>query len=127
MRGLPMEPAKRLRRALFPSQDKQFGWRLASVTVSLVSIVLIALTLGYRFRGAELPPALLLGLLRDLCNGCGAPLQISLFWAQKEEDQFKGAYKTTEREFQSVFENALDAILILDDGASLREANPAAE
>jgi hypothetical protein len=63
MRGLPLEPAERLRRALFPSQDKQFGWRLASVTVSLISVGLIALTLGYRLRGAELPGALWGGLL----------------------------------------------------------------
>lgn len=126
MRGLPMEPAKRLRRALFPSQDKQFGWRLASVTVSLVSIVLIALTLSYRLRGAELPPALLVGLLAAFAT---VVLLLSkfLFFAQKEEDQFKGAFTSTEREFQSVFENALDAILILDDGTICREANPAAE
>jgi PAS domain S-box-containing protein len=50
-----------------------------------------------------------------------------LFWAQKEGGQFQGAFTTTEREFQSVFENALDAILILDDRAICREANPAAE
>src|SRR2546423_11382810 len=35
MRGLTLEPVARLRRALFPSQDSQFRWRLASVTVSL--------------------------------------------------------------------------------------------
>ncbi|MBZ5572894.1 MAG: PAS domain S-box protein, partial [Acidobacteriia bacterium] len=50
-----------------------------------------------------------------------------LFWAQKEEGQFQGAFKTTEREFESVFENALDTILILDDQGICREANPAAE
>jgi len=126
MRGLPLEPAARLRRALFPSQDRQFGWRLASVTVSLLSVALIALTLWYRLRGAELPPALLVGLLATFAT---VVLLLSkfLFWAQKEEDQFKGAFTTTEREFQSVFENALDAIVILDDQAICREANPAAE
>jgi hypothetical protein len=55
---LPLEPVARLCRALFPSQDSQFGSRPASVTVSLVSVGLIALTVGYRIRGAELPPAL---------------------------------------------------------------------
>jgi PAS domain S-box-containing protein len=126
MRGLPMEPAERLRRALFPSQDKQFGWRLASVTVSLVSVGLIALTLSYRLRGVELPSALLVGLLVAFAM---VVLLLSkfLFWAQKEEGQITGALTTTEREFQSVFENALDAILILDDQAICHEANPAAE
>jgi PAS domain S-box-containing protein len=121
-----MEPAERLRRALFPAKGKQFGWRVASVTVSLVSVALIALTLGYRLRGAELPSVLLLGLLAAFAT---VVLLLSkfLFWAQKEEGQITGALNTSEREFQSVFENALDAILILDDQAICREANPAAE
>jgi PAS domain S-box-containing protein len=50
-----------------------------------------------------------------------------LFWAQQEGGQFQGAFTTTERKFTSVVENALDAILILDDQATCREANPAAE
>ena len=126
MRGISLEPAERLRRALFPAKGKQFGWRVASVTVSLVSVALIALTLGYRLRGAELPAALLLGLLAAFAT---VVLLLSkfLFWAQKEEGQITGAFNTTEREFQAVFENALDAILILDDRAICREANPAAE
>ena len=126
MPGIPMAPAERLRRALFPSQDKQFGWRVASVTASLVSVALIALTLGYRLRGTELPPVLLLGLLAAFAT---VVLLLSkfLFWAQEEEGQITGAFKTTEREFQSIFENALDAILILDERAICREANPAAE
>src|ERR1700692_3112648 len=126
MRGISMEPADRLRRALFPAKGKQFGWRVASVTVSLVSVALIALTLGYRLRGAELPAVLLLALLAAFAT---VVLLLSkfLFWAQKEEGQITGALNTSEREFQSVFENALDAILILDDQAICREANPAAE
>ena len=126
MRGISIEPADRLRRALFPAKGKQFGWRVASVTVSLVSVALIALTLGYRLRGAELPAVLLLALLAAFAT---VVLLLSkfLFWAQKEEGQITGALNTSEREFQSVFENALDAILILDDQAICREANPAAE
>ena len=126
MRGISMEPADRLRRALFPAKGKQFGWRVASVTVSLISVALIALTLGYRLRGAELPAVLLLALLAAFAT---VVLLLSkfLFWAQREEGQITGALDTSEREFQSVFENALDAILILDDQAICREANPAAE
>jgi PAS domain S-box-containing protein len=123
---LPLEPVARLRRALFPSQDSQFGWRLASVTVSLVSVGLIALTVAYRLRGTELPPALWVGLLASFATVV-VLFSKFLFWAQQEGGQFQGAFTTTERKFQSVFENALDAILILDDGAICREANPAAE
>jgi PAS domain S-box-containing protein len=125
MRGLPLEPVAQLRRALFPPQDSQFGWRLASVTVSLVSVGLIALTVAYRLRGAELPPGLWIGLLAAFAT---VVLLLSkfLFRAQKEGGQFQGAFTSTEREFRSVFENVLDAILILDDEAICREANPAA-
>ncbi len=126
MRGISMEPAERLRRALFPAQGNQFGWRVASVSVSLVSVALIVVTLGYRLRGAELPAVLLLALLAAFAT---VVLLLSkfLFRAQQEQGQTTGALNTTEREFQSVFENALDAILILDDQGVCREANPAAE
>ena len=123
---LPLEPVARLRRALFPSKDCQFGWRLASVTVSLVSVSLIALTIAYRIRGAELPPALWVGLLASFATVV-VLFSKFLFWAQQEGGQFQGAFTTTERKFTSVVENALDAILILDDQAICREANPAAE
>lgn len=126
MRGISMEPAERLRRALFPVQADQLGWRVASVTVCLVSGVLIALTLGYRLGGAELPATLPLALFAAFA---AVVLLLSKFLVQarQEQDQTRGAFKTTEREFQSIFENALDAILILDDLAICREANPAAE
>ena len=123
---LPLEPVARLRRALFPSKDCQFGWRLASVTVSLVSVGLIALTVAYRLRGTELPPALWVVLLASFATVV-VLFSKFLFWAQQEGGQFQGAFTTTERKFQSVVENALDAILILDDQAICREANPAAE
>jgi len=126
MRGISMEQVDRVRRALFPAQGDQLAWRVASVTVSLVSVALIALTLGYKLRGAELPAALLLALLAAFAT---VVLLFSkfLFWAQKEEGQITGAFNSTEREFHAIFENALDAILILDDQAICREANPAAE
>lgn len=126
MRGASMEQVERLRRGLFPIQGDQLGWRVASVAVSLVSVALIALTLGYKLRGAELPSALLLALLAAFAT---VVLLLSKFLhlAYHEQHQTSGALNTTEREFQSIFESALDAILILDNQAICREANPAAE
>ena len=49
-----LEPVTRLRLALFLPQHSQFGWRLASVTISLVSVGLIALTVAHRLREFEL-------------------------------------------------------------------------
>lgn len=126
MPGISMEPIQRLRRALFPNQSHQYWWRVASVTVSLVAAALIVVTLGYRFRAAEVPSALLVGLLVAFA-AVAFLLYKFLFRAYEEQHQTAGALDTTEREFQSIFENALDAILILDDRAVCREANPAAE
>jgi PAS domain-containing protein len=126
MRGISMEPVKRLRRALFPVHGDQFAWRVASVAVSLISVALIALTFACRLRGAPLPSALLFALLAAFAT---VVLLLSkfLFRAQQEQGQTTGAFNTTERQFQSVYETALDAIFILDDQAICREANPAAE
>jgi PAS domain S-box-containing protein len=126
MPGVSTDQAERLRRALFLPHGDQFGWRIASVAVSLVSVALIAVTLGYKLRGADPPSVLLLALLTAFAI---VVLLLSRFLrlANHEQTQTAGALDTTEREFQSIFENALDAILILDDQAVCREANPAAE
>jgi PAS domain S-box-containing protein len=126
MHGVFMELVNRLWRALFPVHGDHFAWRAASVAVSLISVVLIALTFGYRIRGAALPSALLFALLAAFAT---VVLLLSkfLFRAQQEQGQTTGAFNTTERQFQSVYETALDAIFILDDQAICREANPAAE
>jgi PAS domain S-box-containing protein len=123
--GVSMEPVERLRRAFLPLQGDQFGWRGASVTISIVSVALIALALGYKIRGTEPPSPLLLALLLAFTT---VVLLLSkfLFRAYQEQHLTTGALDSTERGFQSVFENALDAILILDDRAVCREGNPAA-
>jgi PAS domain S-box-containing protein len=46
--------------------------------------------------------------------------------ARRGHREVAGALQNSEREFQSVFENALDGVLIFDDQAVCREANPAA-
>ena len=126
MPGVSTEQTGRFRRALFPLHGDQFAWRIASVGVSLVSVALIVVTLGYKLRGGEPPSVLLLALLTAFAI---VVLLLSKFLhlAYHEQTQTAGALDTTEREFQSIFENALDAILILDDQAVCREANPAAE
>ena len=126
MRGASMEPIERLRRALFPVHGDLFGWRVGSVAVSVLSIVLIALTLGYKLRGSEPPSPLLLALLLTFATVV-VLLSKFLHLAHQEEGKTRTAFNMTESEFEAVFENALDAILILDDHAVCREANPAAE
>lgn len=49
-----------------------------------------------------------------------------LVLARREQRETVNALVTTEREFQSIFDSALDALLILDDTGRCLEANPAA-
>ena len=125
MCAVSMEPVERLRRALFPIRRHQFGWRVASVAVSIISIALILLTLGYKLRGSEPPSGLILALLAAFAT---VVLLLSRFLhiAHKQQGQTTAAFDESERQFQSVFENALDAILILDSQGICQEANPAA-
>jgi PAS domain S-box-containing protein len=120
-----MEPVERLRRALFPIQREQFGWRVASVIVSIVSVALILVTLGYKLSGSEPPSGLILALLAAFA---AVVLLLSRFLhvAHKQQGQTSAAFDESERQFESVFENALDTILILDSHGICREANPAA-
>lgn len=50
-----------------------------------------------------------------------------LYLARKQQRQTTTALNETEREFQSIFENALDTILIIDDRGACLDANPAAQ
>jgi PAS domain S-box-containing protein len=50
-----------------------------------------------------------------------------LILARREHHDTASALDATEREFKSIFDNALDAIVILDDHGICLEANPAAQ
>ena len=121
-----MEQAERDRGTLSPQPRRDLGWRAGSVAISVISIALIVVTLGYKLRGVELPSALFLALLVAF-GLLVLLLSRFLLLAYQEQHQTTGALDTTERRFQSIFENALDAILILDNAAVCREANPGAE
>lgn len=121
-----MEPVERLRRTLFSIQLTQSAWRFGSASVSIISVFLIALTVAYKLRGSEPPSSLMLALLLAFAT---VVLLLSRFLhlAHVQQSQTRAAFNASEGEFQSVFENALEGILILDDDAICLEANPAAE
>jgi PAS domain S-box-containing protein len=50
-----------------------------------------------------------------------------LYMARQQQRQTTTALDETEREFQSIFQNALDTILIIDDRGVCLDANPAAQ
>jgi PAS domain S-box-containing protein len=100
-------------------------FRISSLALIVVAIVLLLLSLGNRLYNTGFSTAAVFLVLLTL--GCAAFLHIrSLLQEQKHHRETASAFHAREREFTSVFQHALDAILILDDQAISLEANPAA-
>ncbi len=93
-------------------------FRVSSLLLVVAAIVLLVIVLGNRVYASGLSVAALVAVLLGL--GCVALLYIRGWVLER-----KGLY-ATEREFTSVYQHALDGILILDDQAVCLDANPAA-
>ncbi len=87
--------------------------------------VLVAAAFGSRsYRGPVSSLSLMLVLM---ALGAAIFLHVRfMILARREQRETAGVLDATEREFQSIFDSALDAILILDDRGVCLEANPAA-
>lgn len=108
----PERPLKRLLR----------GAQIASVAVALAAVILLAASLETSFPSG---PALLVLILIALALSIALQAR-SLLLARRQHVETVKALDTTEREFKSIFDSALDGILILDDRGICRDANPAA-
>ena len=120
-----MERVDPLRRELPPRRIRRLSPRLGSFLLTLALLILLGVLLLSRHHDLEVFSVLLRIVLAALCVVV-LLLTRSLVVASEEQRQTASALVTIEREFQSVFENALDAILILDDQGICREANPGA-
>jgi PAS domain S-box-containing protein len=100
-------------------------FQISSLVLLGVAIALLLVVLGNRVYNTGLSFAVLLAVL--LALACAAFLHIrSLLKERKEHRETASAFYATEREFTSVFQHALDAILILDNEGICLNANPAA-
>ena len=99
------------------------AWRIGSVLVGGVAVVLSIATFALH-RVALGQELLGVGLLM-FCLVVALHARF-LNVAQLQYRQANSVLQETEREFQSLFENALDTILILDDQATCMDANPSA-
>ena len=99
------------------------AWKIGSVLVACVAVILSIATQAPN-QGALGQGLLGLGLLMF----CLVVVMHGrfLYLAQRQYRQANGILQKTEREFQSLFENALDTILLLDDQAACTDANPSA-
>lgn len=105
-----------------PLKRRLRGMQIASVAVALAAVILLAASLETSFRSGSALLALIL-----IALALALTLQArSVLVARHEHVETVKALDTTEREFKSIFDSALDGILILDDRGICREANPAA-
>ena len=102
------------------------GWpRAVSFILALALVALLVAALLPRSHDGRLSSMLLMLVLFALAVAI-ALHTCFLFLARCEQHQTTSALDATEREFQSIFDSTLDAILIIDDRGICLEANPAA-
>jgi PAS domain S-box-containing protein len=108
------------------SRPLRFPWlRWCSIGVLLLSIAFLTISVfAYNYHpalAASLVPALIVALCLAVF------LNVYTLWhlrrEHKSEDQ---AFRYTDREFSSIFQNVLDGILIVNTEATCLDANPAA-
>jgi PAS domain S-box-containing protein len=115
-----------LRRALSPRRIRRLSPQLGSILLILALLILFTVLLLSRHRNVEVF-SVLLGVVLAALAVVVFLLTRFLAVASEEQRQTAWALDAREREFQSVFEHALDAILILDEQGMCREANPSVE
>jgi PAS domain S-box-containing protein len=99
--------------------------RRCSIATLVVSVVLLSISVfAYNYHpifSASLIPSLLVAL------SFAVFLNIYLFWLLRTEHQEADqAFRYTDCEFSSIFQNVLDGILIVDSAGTCLDANPAA-
>ncbi len=99
--------------------------RAVSFIIALTLVALSAAALLPRSHDGRLSSLLLMVVLIALAVAIALHARF-LFLARREQRQTTCAFEATEREFQSIFDSTLDAILIIDDRGICLEANPAA-
>jgi PAS domain-containing protein len=99
--------------------------RTGSILISFAAITLLATAFGAHFYSGSLSSVLLTLSLIALCIAIALHVRFLLL-ARREHRETASALDATEREYKSVFDSTLDAILILDDRGICLEANPAA-
>jgi PAS domain S-box-containing protein len=99
--------------------------RWCSTATLAASVGLLCVSLfAYNYRpifATSLIPSLLVAL------SFAVFLNIYAFWhLRREHGEADQAFRNTDREFSSIFQNVLDGVLIVDDEADCLDANPAA-
>ena len=99
--------------------------RAGSILISFAAVTLLGTAFGAHFYSRPLSSVLLTLVLIALCTAIYLHIRF-LVAARREQRETAKVLDATEREFKSIFDNALDGILILDDQGICLEANAAA-
>jgi len=99
--------------------------RAGSILISFAAFTLLGTAFGAHFYSGSLSSILLTLVLIALCIAIYLHIRF-LIAARLEQRETANVLDATEREFKSIFDNALDGILILDDHGICLEANAAA-
>jgi PAS domain S-box-containing protein len=103
------------------SQPSQRAWNFGSAAASLAAIVVAIVALG--MWTADLSRGILFLSIALLVVVAAFHVRF-LFFAREYSRRSRQLFFSKEREFQSLFENALDAILVFDDTGVCQAANP---
>lgn len=108
-----------------PSPDRENrsrGWTWFGSIVIVCAAVMLLLAAFYRVVSSPLLILVLIALAMAIALHARF-----LILARREHRETETALDITEREFQSIFHNALDGIVIFDDRGICLDANPAAQ
>jgi PAS domain S-box-containing protein len=113
------------RHVVLSKLQPQYWTRAGSVLIVFAALTLLVTAFGAHRYSGPLSSALLILVLIALAIAIGLHVRFLLL-ARQEHRETASALDATEREYKSVFDNALDGILILDDRSVCLQANPAA-
>jgi PAS domain S-box-containing protein len=119
-------PSTRQQRIAPDSPRSGKSWlRLSAFLILLAAIVLFAAVFAAKLYRISLPSFFLSIVLISLISAIVLHARY-LILLRNENQQTVTALDSTGREFKSIFDNALDGILILDDRGNCIDVNPAA-
>ena len=108
-----------------PEGSRRQGLYAGSILISLAVVTLLLAALLPRLYTRPFSTALLTLVLITLAAAVGLHIRFLLL-VRREQHETVNALRTTEHEFQAIFDSALDGLVILDDQGTCLEANPAA-
>jgi PAS domain S-box-containing protein len=111
---------------MIPFSSVRWRWARAGwIVIALAIVAFCAAAFLPQAYGGRSPSILLALVLVTLLAAIALHVRFLLL-ARRAHGETTRVLDATEREFQSIFDSTLDAIVILDDGGICREANPAA-